>query len=108
MPTDTRTPTVRLDDDGAFDPAPDGYPGPCLLEVVPECRPGRGRFYRENAMGYTDYPAQAGVWPAAEAFDRAMPGKCYPVAVEDVISALGETIERIQLRLADLTQLEEA
>ena len=96
MPT-----TVRLDDNESFDPAPPGFSGPCFLEVLPACRSGRGRFYREDAQGYTNFPTQAGIWHGQAAFDRANPDKCYPVAVADVLSALGETIERIQLRMAE-------
>ena len=70
-----RVPTVRLDDDGSFEPAPPGYPYACFLEVLPECRSGRGRFYRKDAQGYTNFPAQAGMWTGQAAFDRANPDK---------------------------------
>lgn len=97
-----RVSVVRLDDNEAFDPAPGGFTGPCFLEVAPSHRKGRGRFYREGGKDYTNFPTQAGIWKGQAAFDRCGDSlKLYPIPVENVISALGKTIERLQLRMAE-------
>lgn len=90
---------VKCDGESSFEPAPAGYSGPCLLEVVPEWRSGRGRFYRPDAQGYTDRPAMAGVWVGEAAFDRAMPGKCYPVPVATVVDAILDAVTRLREKM---------
>lgn len=54
-------------------PIPEGFDDLCLIEVMPEWRSGRGRFYRPKSDGYTDDPVQAGLYTGDEA--RAMVGR---------------------------------
>jgi len=46
-----------------------------VLEVRPEHRPGRGRFWRPGGAGYTGDPSRAGIWTrdTAPRSDRAEP-----------------------------------
>lgn len=48
-------------------PVDDDFTGPCLIEVKPQHRSGRGRWWRPKSNGYTDIPGEAGVYSAEEA-----------------------------------------
>src|SRR5690606_35639130 len=55
-----------------------------LLEVVPEWRFGRGRYWRRDARGYTDLLENAGVYTATEVVKHA--SSCTkPVSLRDVL-----------------------
>jgi len=48
-------------------PVPDDFTGPCLIEVKPGYRSGRGRWWRPKSNGYTDVCGEAGVYTYADA-----------------------------------------
>jgi hypothetical protein len=48
-------------------PIPDGFDDLCMIEVLPNWRAGRGRFWGPNRNGYTNDPKQAGLYTGDEA-----------------------------------------
>lgn len=66
------------------------FTGPCLLEVKPNRRSGRGRFWLPGG-DYTNDLLRAGVYPAAEA-NALAGGHSYAV---DALAALAAEEERL-------------
>lgn len=57
---------------------------PCLIEVAPEHRRPRDRWWRPGSAGYTNDLAEAGLYPHHEAAELC--GSCdYPVCAWDVL-----------------------
>jgi len=51
-----------MDNNDCFEGVSKDFEGPILIEVFPEWRSGRGRFYRSGSRGYTNDISQAGVF----------------------------------------------
>lgn len=68
-----------------------------LLEVDPDHRSGRGRWWRANRSGYTDLVSQAGLYGVDETDEQ----DCRPRSVADVLTELEEPIRALRERAAE-------
>lgn len=99
LPTDG---LFRILPDECLPPVPDDFTSPCLIEVRPKHRPGRGRWWRPRSNGYTNIPGEAGVYSAEEAekicanqdrvyrVDAARVARLAQRSAEKLLNAIGE------------------
>lgn len=73
-----------------------------VLEVLPGHRQGRGRFWRQNASGYTNDPLQAGLYDASDRnIAESHDGSTYtPVPAAEILRQLQAEAEDAKARLA--------
>lgn len=83
-----------------FEPVPPDFDGPCFLEVLPEHRGGRGRWWCPGAQGYTDDVSAAGLYPAVKALGsertRAVSAEAVADALEAAWKDLGQKLSTLR------------
>lgn len=74
-----------------------------LLEVIPEWRPGRARWWRANAAGYTNELTSAGIYTEEQAIRHSKGSdRTNMVSLEDVQGELNAEIERLEGEIDEL------
>lgn len=72
-----------------FPSVADNFRGPCMYEVRPEWRSGRGRWWRAVGQGYTDDVTQAGIYDGPDGVSGSE--RSYAVSADLVRSYLRPT-----------------
>ena len=85
-------------------PVPDGFTGPCLIEVKSRHRSGRARWYCPKSQGYTDIPGYAGVYTAEEAAEICNSrDEVYPVDARRVAEIARRSADGLMAAIGEVT-----
>jgi len=92
---------IRVTFPPAFPSVPDDYIGVTLIEVLPDHRSGRARWWAENGQGYTDEVMYAGLFDGTARVRGS--ATAHAVSVHVVIENLKNEARIIQSMAAKLT-----
>jgi len=78
-----------------------------FIEVVPDWRPGRGRWWRPDGCGYTDRLERAGLY-AEDHADVPIVRDSEKYRLVEAAEYLGEKLQAINAKLAEIQAMQEA